>query len=80
MSAARRPPAREPSPWSDEFIRDLSEAVYRKRLGPADVARMIEKDGDGGAKLRARAGAYDTLTRAFLEVARERQQGRGNKT
>ena len=30
--------------WNPEFIRDLSEKVYRKNLGADDVRRMIEKD------------------------------------
>lgn len=57
-----------------ELIRDISEAVYRIRLndpsggGPGAVDRMIEKDGDGGKKLRGRAGAYDVVTRAYLEA------------
>ena len=29
---------------------------------------MLEKDGDGGVKLRNRAKAYNVLTRAYLEV------------
>lgn len=55
-------------------IRDISEKVYKLRLeqpsggGPGAVKRMIEKDGDGGAKLRNRAGAYDQLTRLYLDV------------
>jgi len=63
---------------SAEQIRDISEAVYRLRLdqdtphrsdsNPGNVARMIAKDKDGGKKLRSRAGSYDALTRAYLEV------------
>lgn len=33
-----------------------------------NVDRMIAKDEDGGKKLRGRAGQYDPLTRAYLEV------------
>lgn len=61
-----------------EQIRDISEAVYRIRLNqdtphksddnPGNVARMLAKDNDGGKKLRARAGSYDVLTRAYLDV------------
>jgi hypothetical protein len=29
---------------------------------------MIAKDEDGGQKLRNRAGQYDPLTRAYLDV------------
>ena len=50
------------------YIRDLSEKVYRGLLGDDDVQRMIEKDKDGGVKLRNRAGAYDLLTRAYLKT------------
>ena len=52
-----------------EQIRDISEKVYRLRLEQdcaGNVACMIEKDGDGGKKLRNRAGAYDPLTRCYL--------------
>jgi len=47
-------------------IRDISERVYRARLGDDDVRRMIEKDRDEGQKLRGRAGSYDSLTRVYL--------------
>lgn len=59
---------RKPSPYDDKMVRDISEKVYRKRLGPEDTASMIDKDKDNGEKLRARAGSYDTLTRAYLEI------------
>lgn len=49
-------------------IRDLSERVYRDRLGENDVASMIAKDGDGGIKLRERAVSYDALSRAYLRA------------
>ncbi|RPH48875.1 hypothetical protein EHM76_00295 [bacterium] len=51
-----------------EEVRDISEKVYRVRLGDDDVRRMLEKDDDGGKKLRSRAGSYDPLTRAYLAV------------
>jgi len=54
--------------YDDETVRDLSEKVYRKRLGPSDTASMIAKDKDNGEKLRERAGSLDTLSRAYLEV------------
>jgi hypothetical protein len=64
---------------SPEYIRSISEQVYRARLaesaGGNDAAwraaaadRMIEKDDDGGKKFSGRAGAYDPLTRVYLEV------------
>lgn len=50
-------------------IRDISEKVYRHRLGDDDVKRMIEKDGnDGGVELRKRSGIYDPLVRDILMV------------
>jgi len=52
-------------------VRDVSELVYRDRLGPVECANMIEKDGDGGAKLRERAGSYDSLTRCYLRALRD---------
>lgn len=50
-------------------ITDISEKVYRIRLEDdckGNVERMLAKDGDGGAKLRGRAKAYNALTRAYL--------------
>lgn len=69
--------AREPKPTFDpEYIRDLSEKVYRVRLEQdcaGNVDRMLAKDAekdpsDGGQKLRNRAGQYDSITRAYLAV------------
>lgn len=54
--------------WNPEFIRDLSEKVYRESLGEYDTARMIEKDGDGGKALRSRASCYDKLSRTYLDL------------
>ena len=58
--------------FDPEYIRDISERVYRERLrqdgGEGSDLRMIEKDGDGGQKLRGRASSYDSLTRAYLKV------------
>lgn len=60
---------REKKPsFSPDYIRDLSEKVYRSRLGEAEAASMTKKDKDTGQKLRARAGSYDPLTRCFLEA------------
>lgn len=53
---------------SPEEIRDVSEKVYRKRLGKEDVERMIAKDGDGGVRLRKRASIYDDLVGDILKV------------
>jgi hypothetical protein len=68
MSKERKPA------FSSELIRDISERVYRIKLedssggGSGAVQRMIDRDKDGGEKLRNRAGAYDPLTRAYLEA------------
>lgn len=53
---------------TDEEIRDVSVEVYKKRLGDDDTRRMLEKDSDGGAKLKNRAASYDGLTRAYLDA------------
>ncbi len=57
--------------WNPEFIRDLSEKVYRVRLEDeckGNTDRMLEKDDDGGKKLRNRAGFYDSLSRVYLDL------------
>lgn len=62
--AAERKPTFDP-----EYIRDISELVYRARLESdclGNVQRMIAKDKDDGEKLRNRAGQYDALTRIYL--------------
>ena len=56
-----------PKSYSDKFIRDISEAVYKDRLN-GGAERMIAQDGDAGKKLRSRAGAYDQLTRSYLKA------------
>ena len=67
---SEEPKARKVRPveFDPEMVRDISEAVYRDHLGPADVVSMIEKDKDAGQKLRARASCYDTFTRSYLRV------------
>ncbi len=60
--------------FDPQYIRDLSEAVYRLQLnspsggGPNSVERMLADDGDGGVLLRKRARTYDQLTRVYLRV------------
>lgn len=59
----------KPPSFDPEYIRDLSEKVYRIRIeqdSAGAVDRMLAKDDDGGKKLRNRSGAYDPLTRAYL--------------
>lgn len=53
------------------LVRDLSVAVYKLRLGPVSTKRMLERDADGGVKLRRRAGAYDPLSKAYLQCRAE---------
>jgi hypothetical protein len=54
--------------WNPEFIRDLSEKIYRKKLdhecgdGTSDMPRK-----PGAMSIRDRAGAYDKLTRLYLD-------------
>ena len=62
---------------NSEEIREISVAIYKLRLEATSkphgaVDRMLLSDGDGGKKLRGRAGAYDVLSRAYVEVLRVR--------
>lgn len=52
----------------NDRVRDVSVQVYCTRLGKAGTARMLSDDDDGGAALRDRAGAYDTLTRIYMDI------------
>lgn len=64
-------PKKRTAEFDPEKVRDVSEAVYRRRLEDdckGNLEKMLKKDGDGGVKLRNRAGAYDTLTRAYMRV------------
>ena len=58
---------REPE-FDPKMVRDISETVYRERLGEGGADRMIEKDADSGEQLRERAGSYDSLTRSYLRA------------
>ena len=73
---------KEPT-FSPKAIRAISEDVYRRELarsaggtdaawraGEADrmIAKLNEKGEDGQKMFSSRAGAYDHLTRAYLEV------------
>lgn len=72
LPSPARPPKQAPD-WTREQISDLSEAVYRIRLGsPAAVADMISNDKDQGQKLRNRSRCYHVMTRAYLDVLKER--------
>lgn len=57
-----------PITLSHDEARDLSVKVYKYLLGPSDTQRMLEKDNDGGKKLRERAGSYDRLSRAYAVI------------
>jgi hypothetical protein len=70
MNTQKREPEFDPT-----AVRDLSEKVYRDLLERDNhpegaVARMIEKDGDDGKKLRERAGSFDRLSRAYMRAQR----------
>lgn len=60
--------AKREAEFDADYVRDISEAVYRMRLGVGGADRMIEADGDGCKKLRHRARAYDSLTRDYLRA------------
>lgn len=60
--------------YDDALIADLAEAVYRIELGPKDAASMVEKDKDGGVKLRRRAQGYASTVRATLDALRAMQE------
>lgn len=68
---ARKAPPR-PMTYDDALIARLCERVYRARL-EGDAEKMIEKDGDGGAKLRVRALAYGPVVRATLDAMQQEQ-------
>lgn len=73
MAEKKSQPPRAPT-HSPEFVRDVSEAIYRIRLndtsggGNGAVDRMIAKDKDDGQKLRGRAAIYDPIIRVALDV------------
>ena len=52
-------------------IEDISVAVYKDRLGPDSVRRMLRDDADDGKKLRGRAEQYESLTRSYIKVLSE---------
>jgi hypothetical protein len=64
----QRPKEKTKRSFSQVYVRDLSEKVYRILIGNEGTRRMIEKDGDNGEKLRNRAALYDKLTRAYLRA------------
>lgn len=54
-----------------KFVRDVSEQVYRVRLGEKDTAKMIADAGGGdkgNARVRANSGSLDPLTRIYLDI------------
>lgn len=57
-------------------IEDISVAVYKHRLGPDSVRRMLRDDAesdpdDNGKKLKRRAEQYESLTRTYIKVLSE---------
>lgn len=54
----------------DPYIRNISTAVYKLRLGERGVNFLISEHGAEKAEsiLRSRAGGYDRITRAFVKV------------
>lgn len=60
----------KPQSFDDTYVRDISEAVYKDRLGPKQTASMLEKDG--AEKLRERAAFYDHTTVATLRAINQR--------
>ena len=73
MTDGRR--QRLPPDFSPEQVREISTEVYKERLGPDDVAWVIEHKGgpeEAARIFHARAHAYDALTRAYLKVLKAR--------
>ena len=58
--------APEENPVDTDAIRDISVAVYKQTLG-ADTPRLLAEPG-GSEKLRRNAGAYDKITRCYLNA------------
>jgi hypothetical protein len=52
--------------FDPEFVSDISEAVYRARVGPLGIERMEAEHGPGVA--RRNALSYDSLTRDYLRA------------
>ena len=60
--------APRPVEFDPTMVRDISEIVYRDRMGDANADKLISKIG--AAKFREWAGSYDTLTRAYLRAVK----------
>lgn len=57
--------------YDADFVRDVSEQVYRVRLGEKDLAQMIIEGGGGAAgekRVRNNSASLDPLTRIYLDV------------
>lgn len=71
-------PKERPPTHSPEYIRSISERLYRILLAEdaggdpawraAEADRMIAKDGDGGKKFSNRAGQYDRIVRHVIDI------------
>ena len=60
--------APRPVEFDPTMVRDISEIVYRDRMGDKDANELVARVGT--AKFREWAGAFDTLTRAYLRAVR----------
>jgi hypothetical protein len=70
----------KPTTYDPEFVRDISERVYRLKLDSEcgkDTAKRTDDDIANGVmgpngkpkmSIRARAEAYDKITRVYLRV------------
>lgn len=67
MSEEKRGRGRPKAAHDPQYVADICEAVYKKLLGPGGAERMLEKDADGGKKLRGRSLAYRHIVIAVLE-------------
>jgi hypothetical protein len=54
--------------YSDDYVRDVSAAVYRARLGPDDAQKIDDDPKRGPDWIRRNSASYDGLTRAYLDA------------
>jgi len=50
-----------------EYVRDVSEFVYRSRLSLRQLAALNRAD-DAQRRIRRNAAAFDSMTRVYLEA------------
>lgn len=68
MSDTKKTKAPREPEHDPELVARLAERVYRSQLGEKSAASMVEKDGDGGVKLRRRSVCYATIVKATLDA------------